>query len=167
MLLGARQFFERRGAPTPPLPYDAEVEYLESTGTQYIDTGIVPDYNTEVQLRGTMYEAVSSSILAGARTGSTTSNRYFVLGYYDANAVRYCLDIQYKLAFIYNRTLHDIVFNQTGTHAMYFDGELKQQMPSGYSVTSQNALMLFGVSGYGPNRYLTNGIIASCKIIQG
>ena len=39
MLLGARQFFERRGAPTPPVPYDAEVEYLESTGTQCIDTG--------------------------------------------------------------------------------------------------------------------------------
>ena len=33
----ARQFFERRGAPTPPLPYDAEVEYLESTGTQWIE----------------------------------------------------------------------------------------------------------------------------------
>ena len=33
----------RSGAWTPssaPLPYDAEVEYLESTGTQYIDTGI-------------------------------------------------------------------------------------------------------------------------------
>ena len=28
MLLGARQFFERRGAP-PPLPYDYEVEYIE------------------------------------------------------------------------------------------------------------------------------------------
>lgn len=26
--------------PTPPLPYDAEVEYLEGTGTQYIDTGV-------------------------------------------------------------------------------------------------------------------------------
>ena len=24
------------------LPYDAEVEYLESTGTQYIDTGWLP-----------------------------------------------------------------------------------------------------------------------------
>ena len=43
MLLGARQFFERRGSPTPPLPYDAEVEYLESTGTQYIDTGVIID----------------------------------------------------------------------------------------------------------------------------
>lgn len=26
-----------------PLPYDAEVEYLESTGTQYINTGVYPD----------------------------------------------------------------------------------------------------------------------------
>lgn len=43
MLLGARQFFERRCAPTPPIPYDAEVEYLESTGTQWIDTGIIPN----------------------------------------------------------------------------------------------------------------------------
>jgi hypothetical protein len=25
-------------------PYDAEVEYLESTGTQWIDTGVMPDY---------------------------------------------------------------------------------------------------------------------------
>lgn len=30
----------RNAPPTPPLPYDAEVEYLESTGTQYINTGI-------------------------------------------------------------------------------------------------------------------------------
>ena len=30
----------RKAPPAPPLPYDAEVEYLESTGTQYIDTGI-------------------------------------------------------------------------------------------------------------------------------
>ena len=42
MLLGARQFFERRGSPTPPLPYDAEVQYLQSTGTQYILTGVRP-----------------------------------------------------------------------------------------------------------------------------
>lgn len=31
----------------PPKPYDAEVEYLESTGTQYIDTGIVPFFGTQ------------------------------------------------------------------------------------------------------------------------
>ena len=42
MLPGARQFFERRGAPAPSLPYDAEVEYIESTGTQYALTNIKP-----------------------------------------------------------------------------------------------------------------------------
>ena len=40
MLLGARQFFAARKAA--PLPYDYEVQYLESTGTQWLDTGIYP-----------------------------------------------------------------------------------------------------------------------------
>ena len=35
----ARQFFGRRGAPTPPLPYDAEVAWLGNSGGAYIDTG--------------------------------------------------------------------------------------------------------------------------------
>lgn len=48
---GARQFFERRGAPTPPLPYDAEVEWLEGTGTQYIETGTYPGDNRLIKCR--------------------------------------------------------------------------------------------------------------------
>jgi hypothetical protein len=39
MMIAARNAFLMGGAK---LPYDAEVEYLESTGTQYIDTGVVP-----------------------------------------------------------------------------------------------------------------------------
>ena len=39
----ARQFFERRGAPTPPLPYDYAVEYIETDGLgAYINTGVMP-----------------------------------------------------------------------------------------------------------------------------
>jgi hypothetical protein len=36
-----------------PLPYDAEVEYLESTGTQYVDTGLgyFPDFEADIQMR--------------------------------------------------------------------------------------------------------------------
>ena len=37
--------------PTPPLPYDAEVEYLESTGTQRIDTGIMYDSSVVVETK--------------------------------------------------------------------------------------------------------------------
>ena len=42
MMLGARTAaWAKIGAP---LPYDAEVEYLESNGDRYIDTGIKADY---------------------------------------------------------------------------------------------------------------------------
>lgn len=39
MLIAARESF---AASRKRLPYDAEVEYLEGTGTQWIDTGYVP-----------------------------------------------------------------------------------------------------------------------------
>ena len=76
MLLGARQFFERRGAPTPPLPYDAEVNYLESTGTQWIDTGFAPTSQSKVECDAQWMltaQASGSGInptLFGARLGS-------------------------------------------------------------------------------------------------
>lgn len=41
----------RRMMMNKALPYDAEIEYLESTGTQWIDTGIVPTINTEARVK--------------------------------------------------------------------------------------------------------------------
>ena len=48
MMLGARTAaWSPSGAP---LPYDAEVEYLESSNTQYIDTLFIPSEKTTVEL---------------------------------------------------------------------------------------------------------------------
>ena len=46
-MTSARQIYlgSRRG---PALPYDAEVEYIESTGTQWIDTGYTSNHRDEV-----------------------------------------------------------------------------------------------------------------------
>lgn len=46
MMIAARNAF-LMGAK---LPYDAEVEYIESTGTQWIDTGILPTPTTRIDL---------------------------------------------------------------------------------------------------------------------
>ena len=59
------------------LPYDAEVEYLESTGTQYIDTGIYGTQNTIANLRGCNLEFDSYSWGFGSRVG--WGNRMFAL----------------------------------------------------------------------------------------
>lgn len=42
------------GGSSPALPYDAEIEYLESTGTQYINTGYIPN-GTDIQILGKFY----------------------------------------------------------------------------------------------------------------
>lgn len=56
-----------------PLPYDAEVEYLESTGTQWIDTGFAPS-------GGYRYEISVSHTTNDARCGcqSNTSSRTYL-----------------------------------------------------------------------------------------
>jgi len=70
------------------LPYDAEVEYLVSTGTQWINTGVKPDNNTQTDIdfmvlgNYSTYDTVAGcegnglSYRICARYG--TSNRYWV-----------------------------------------------------------------------------------------
>lgn len=58
------------------LPYDAEVEYLESNGTQYIDTLYKPNGQTRIKAKGrythpTMTSSDSMHYLFGVRDGST------------------------------------------------------------------------------------------------
>ena len=81
MLLGARQFFERRGAPTPPLPYDAEVEYLESTGTQWIDTGISMEFPMACDMTfsiDTNYGTTTSIPVFGIRVSTNAKYAFWV-----------------------------------------------------------------------------------------
>jgi hypothetical protein len=58
---------------TVVVAYDAQVEYLESTGTQYIDTGITGDQDTKVMVEVSYY--VESSIATSGRVlGSRTNS---------------------------------------------------------------------------------------------
>ena len=43
------------------LPYDAEVEWLQSTGAEYIDTGLVLNQTHKVQLRYLILDATPST----------------------------------------------------------------------------------------------------------
>lgn len=61
------------------LPYDAEVEYLESTGTQYIETGILPDANTGLQLFSSLPVNTSDAYIAGER--DDTGNTRWLIGW--------------------------------------------------------------------------------------
>lgn len=57
-----------------PLPYDAEVEYLESTGTQYIDTGAIwygDDYEIQIDFFLTDSTFIGGNVPFGAQDSLT------------------------------------------------------------------------------------------------
>ena len=77
MLIGARQFFVT--SKTMPLPYDAEVEYLESTGSQWIDTGITGRENMLVSCRLSANTANASNNFLVAADGGSSSTRFWIV----------------------------------------------------------------------------------------
>lgn len=83
-------------------PYDAEVEYIEFSGTQYIDVGIIPSNTHGILLDILPTATTGYPVCIGMRNGSTTETRFtigvdassnkFYIGwaaYYNLNNVPY------------------------------------------------------------------------------
>ncbi len=91
------------------LPYDAEIEYLESSGNQYIDTGVVLDATMTVRV---LYDYIQSGFVFGAR--KDTADRYSgvtneIGGYH----IRYGSKVLYRLD-TNPRGTNDVVISPTG-----------------------------------------------------
>lgn len=57
--------------PTPPLPYDAEVGWLQTDGSAYIDTGIKPSSNTTFEIDAYIPEHGTQGFwVFGSRSGA-------------------------------------------------------------------------------------------------
>lgn len=75
MLIGSRSGF----MAMKRLPYDKEVAYLESTGTQWIDTGVVPDIDTSIIMECD-YTYSSTVYLFGVIDGDYRTNCFSFSG---------------------------------------------------------------------------------------
>lgn len=80
MMLGART----AAWSGKPLPYDAEVEYLESTGTQYIDTGVLAngEFDVEYTIQTPSSADFTSQFMVG---GARSASQHLNLGQYEPN----------------------------------------------------------------------------------
>ena len=87
-MIAARQIAFGRGGKRKP--YDAEVEYLQSTGTQYIDTGVFASLNTSVDIKAQFTELFNDNALIAMDNGYGTKES-FVLEYYSKFGI--CLSI--------------------------------------------------------------------------
>ena len=146
--------------------YDYEVEYLESTGGQYIDTGIVPDYNTTVKATYEYVTLISSGndMLIGARTTSAQGTRYYPVAL-DGTLLkeRYVLSTAVRRKEHLVLARHKIVFNDEN-HKVFVDnveiGSLDNDLTS-----STRTCWLFGGNSEGSAHWFAAGRIYECQIL--
>lgn len=150
-----------RSAPIV-LPYDAQVEYLQSSGTQYIDTGIIPNDNTGLHIRVSSSNT-SDTYVVGLRNSS--GNTRWCIGhassgyYYAVNSVsqrRYKLDpAEIYFNYLNDKKFH-VVDSTTG------DGSI-----GSLAFTPSYNIRLFGSAGMVASYSKWSGKIYYVKITQG
>ena len=94
--------------PTPSTPYAQELSYIESNGTQYIDTGFVPNQDTRVVARCVLPLASSTQALFGCRVSSSSNQYQFV-----TQGGNYRTD--------YNTTIANVSTSDYGQNEFYVD----------------------------------------------
>ena len=60
-----------------------QVEYIQTTGTQYIDTGYIPTKNTRVEVEFVDNDTSSDTCLCGCRNATNTDTRFIIGTYQD------------------------------------------------------------------------------------
>lgn len=141
-----------------------EVEYIQSTGTQYIKTGIdCPDTYTEITIQF-MNDTAFPSIGAGTWNYGW---RYVIARASNAGLT---YDIRDNQGLTYKNTFdtekHTIKFYSNDNHSVKFDDNLVGIFYGNNDLTSLAEIYLF--SGHGSNgaEYYSKSRIYSCKMIK-
>ena len=91
-------------------PYDAEIEYLESTGTQFIDTNFIPDVNSAARIIWSSIERNTYGYFGSRSLDYNGLYRFcgttFINGAYFAFAMTYNKWADNKVA-LQNNTIYD------------------------------------------------------------
>jgi hypothetical protein len=136
------------------LPYDAEVEYLESTGTQYINLGKALNSATDViEIEFCMTEELAGGYkLFGARSGASSKN--FSLITSNPNII--CIDLQnasystYRVTYTYEVGVYYTVHMERTLRSASVDGVvIASKTNSSQSFTTAAAAYLFSFNQSG------------------
>ena len=144
--------------------YDAEVEYLESTGTQYINTGISQNSNYIIEVE-VMASAYGVEGLVGARVSRISYDHSLVFPT-DAQQLRYSLGNQKIFANFTLNEWHTVITNGS---VWYIDDV--QQTNVNYTTPFNNdnlTYYLFAINTNGTvSNYNSSVKVRRCKIRNG
>lgn len=158
-------------------PYDSKIEFLESTGEQYIDTGIIPDNDTGIQI-----------VYYTSRYNYLNENDFFIVGLRNNTSnTRWCIGKSgtEKVAFYYGYGIYNHAPNQNRYDNKYIislnyknnklfevkdvaaNNQTQQRTLSNLPFTPQYNIRLFGGAGVDANYTKASGRLFSVIISQG
>lgn len=136
-----------------PLPYDAEVEYLESTGTQYIDTLLMFDSEYKVEVTAFLTPSVSEYDIIGNAVKDYAYAGKTVLGFYK-NFIFFFNNPNTRVdssKFAQQETLFNIVIEANNNNRMLTVNGVSYTK-TGASYSSEGNIVLFrGGANYMPS----------------
>ncbi len=154
--IGSQLVWER-DSPAPK--YDAEVEYLQSSGTQYIETNIIPNANTGIYVKGQRVSG-SDSFIVGLR--NNTSNTRWAIG----RASGWYFGYGTLLSNRYNVTIAECWMNYKNSKTIKCNDSVETSLPS-LSFTPVYNIRLFGSAGVNAAYTKWYGRIYAVQITQG
>lgn len=147
--------------------YDAEIEYLESSGAQYIDTGIIPDANTGIQC--TAFGINTDNFMVGLKDTASGNTRW-AIGNNGNNRYYYGYGITSTIINIEQNVIALIELNFLNSKAFKVSkadgtGGTSQALPN-LGFTPQNQIRIFGSSGVVASYAVWSGKIYAVQISQ-
>ena len=143
-----------------------QIEYIEATGTQYIDTGFSPDGNTKVDYKvETTAGEYDASPFIGARVGSTNTARFFPIAYNNTDGE--CRTAFGSKTGVISNVVAGTVFTGSfnpSNGVSTINGTDYDISNASFQKTNNYNLYLFATPGYTDNLYLSHGKMYYCKI---
>lgn len=146
-----------------------QVEYIESHGTEYIDTGAVMDTTVSGRTAQMTFEYLQrgvSTVLLGARLDSTNL-MYFLYTYYGTPYWYYTNKSGSGANLAQNRVYYMQTELRNGWQAMQIDGAAQTQGTNGGSVSSSLTYYLFANNNNGTADSFVTGRVYDCVVRNG
>ena len=166
LLCSKHRKIEKDIEPEPPKLYDAEIEYLESIGTQYIDCLVNGNNNSTVEVDFAYNgNSVTGLFGAGKISGATVNNSFYIYTI-SSNIVQ----IGYNKAFVnfsnYYPNTRSVI--RLERNALYKNGTKLGDIGTNTDFTTATSILLFsahvGADGQSVDSRMFTGKIYYCKI---
>ena len=122
---------------------DLRLSWIQASGKQYIDTGVLPTYNTKAELDIKLNSAISGNIrMFGVNIANYIRFQLYCYGsYFQCRIGAADNSASFKIGANNNRTLHTLEMD--GTTAKYTCGDTSQSVALSTTATKQASLYLF------------------------